>query len=761
MGLSLVAAPLTLVVAPAQAADPVEIQVLGINDFHGRILPNFGSRNLEGGAAVLAGAVDQLESEHPNSVFAAAGDLIGASTFESFIAQDKPTIDALNAAGLDVSAAGNHEFDQGYDDLINRVMAPESAENPYGGANWEYIAANVKMKASGNPALDPTYVQTFGTGESAVDVGFVGAVTEDLPSLVSPAGIEDLQVTDIVAAVNAEATALAADGVEIIVLLVHEGATDTSLASATDAASKFGKIVNGVNTDVDAIISGHTHKAYNHAVPVPAWVTEGRAVTTRPVVSAGQYGMNLNQLLFDVDPATGDLVSLEQNILPLVAGGAGAYPADADVETLVAEAKAEADVLGAEPLGELAGPLYLARVADGTVSRGGESTVGNLVAEIQRWATEAPTFGGAQIAFMNPGGLREDMVGLQDSDPATPLEFPATLTYKQAATAQPFANTLVNMGLTGAQIESVLEEQWQPAGSSRPFLKLGTSKGFEYTYDAAAQEITGMWLNGTPVQDDVTYSVTVNSFLASGGDNFATLAEGSNPKDTGRIDLSAVVDYMDTFASETPLPVDYAQHAVGVSFPAEAPASYSPGDTVAFDLSSLAFTGPADVRDDAVEVLLQGKSLGTFAVDNTIGTAQFDEHGTASIEAVLPRYAGDPDSVTVVGAKTGTKVEIPIATKWMPKLTSVVKVTRSPKKVYAKKTRPTMKVQVSAEGEQVTGWVKVRTGGNQYVRRVVDGVATLKVGPYATRGVKRVVIRYTGNAMTKSSRKIAQIFVRR
>ncbi|MEO7131803.1 MAG: ExeM/NucH family extracellular endonuclease, partial [Dermatophilaceae bacterium] len=193
----------------AAAADH-QIQILGINDFHGRIQQN----GQEAGASVLAGAVEQLRSENPNTVFAAAGDLIGASTFESFIAHDKPTIDALNAAGLEVSAVGNHEFDQGYDDLINRVMAPyDPITNPFGGAEWTYLGANVKLKASGDPALDPTWVRDFGD----VQVGFIGAVTEHLDELVTPAGIAELDITDIPTAVNAEADQLKAAGVDIIV----------------------------------------------------------------------------------------------------------------------------------------------------------------------------------------------------------------------------------------------------------------------------------------------------------------------------------------------------------------------------------------------------------------------------------------------------------------------------------------------------------------------------------------------------------------
>jgi 5'-nucleotidase len=242
--------------------------------------------------------------------------------------------------------------------------------------------------------------------------------------------------------------------------------------------------------------------------------------------------------------------------------------------------------------------------------------------------------------------------------------YPETLTYKQAAVVQPFANTLVNMRLTGEQIEAALEQQWQPAGASRPFLRLGVSEGFTYTYDAArpaGDRITAMYLDGAPIDPAASYSVTVNSFLASGGDNFAAFAGGAHKRDTGKIDLSAMVDYLATFAADAPLVADHSQRAVGVSFPADAPASYGPGDTVAFGVSSWAMSAPADVKDTELTVSLDGEVLGTFAVDNTVGTTPFDEHGTASVSVTLPKeVATGTGTLTLTGARTGTEVLVPV-----------------------------------------------------------------------------------------------------
>jgi 5'-nucleotidase len=622
-----------------------DVQIIGSNDYHGRLAA--GPR--------LAAYVKAARAANPNTVFAAAGDLVGATTFESFIQKDKPTIDVMNEAGLDVSAVGNHEFDAGYDDLVNRIMAPYDADtNPQGGAEWKYLGANVKFKDDGSDALEGTWIQDFGD----VEVGFVGAVTEDLPSLVSADGIADIEVTDIVDATNEAATELKDAGADVVVLLVHEGAGGTSYASATTPGTAFGDIVNGVSPDVDAIISGHTHLAYNHSVPVPAWVAEERAVTERPVVSAGQYGENLNKLVFTVDNATGEVQAKTQEIVPFAN-----FPAtgDAATQAIVNEANAEAAVLGAEPLGKIEAGFSRAKFVGGAENRGGESTLNNLVAEVQRWSTDT------EIAFMNPGGLRADM-------PGTGTDYPRTVTYKNAADVQPFANTILTMGLTGSSIKKVLEQQWQrTAGGtvpSRPFLKLGVSNGFEYTYDptrAEGDRITGMWLDGEAIEAGTTYQVAANAFLASGtGDNFFAFSEATGKRDSGKVDLAAMVDYMATFATDAdPLGVDYSQRAIGVAGLA---AEYAPGQTVTVNLTSLAMTGVGDLQDADVEATFNGQPVGEFAVDNTANPAgdanSNDEAGRATVSFTVPAgTASGTYDLVVTGTTTGTTTTVPVTVK--------------------------------------------------------------------------------------------------
>ena len=618
----------------SSALPPVDIDLVSINDFHGRLEAS-GS---VAGAAVLAGTVNKYRAANPNTAFVGAGDLIGASTFTSFIQNDQPTIDAFNAMGLDASALGNHEFDQGRDDLDNRILPA---------ASWDYLSANLFDKATGEAAYDEYSVETFGD----VTIGFVGATTDELSSLVSPAGIASLEIKPVVPEVNRVADALS-DGdpsngeADVIVLLVHEGAATTNISSATDN-SAFGRIVNGTNANVDAILSGHTHLAYNHLIPIAG------TDKLRPVISSGQYGEKFAHSAISVDPKTGELLSFTTEVLNL----AGAAAPDPEVAAIVAGAVAVAKVLGAVKVGDITASFTRARQTAGAENRGGESTLGNFVADVQLEATKET---GADIAFMNPGGLRADLTYASSSasDPD------GNVTFAEAAAVQPFANTLVTKELTGAQLKAVLEQQWQPAAAARPFLKLGVSEGFEYTYVVnpivAGTPVTGtvtrMSLNGVAIAPTDVFTVTVNSFLASGGDNFGTFAAGTNPTDSGKIDLQSMVDYFQANPVASP---DSAQRAIGVSLSAPDADGYSSGDQVTLSLSSLLFSNSAPSAATAV-VSAGDVELGRAAIDPAIVDTT-DESGRASVAITIP--TGTPAGtlvLTVSVPEAGTSIEVPI-----------------------------------------------------------------------------------------------------
>ena len=624
----------TIVGITATAA-PVTIDLLGINDFHGRL----EASGAVAGAAVLAGAVDSYRAANPNTLFVSAGDNIGATTFTSFIQDDEPTIEALNAAGLDTSALGNHEFDRGRADLDERVL---------GLADFPYLAANVYDRATGEPAYDPYWV----TEVDGIRVGFIGAVTEALPSLVTPAGIATLETRSIVTEVNRFAGQLSdgddANGeADVIVVLVHEGAAHNE---SLDADPAFNAMLGTISGDVDAIFTGHTHLKYAFLQPVEGWA-DGLA---RPVVQSGQYGENLAHVRLQVDPETGDVVANSAEIVPLANNG---FTPDPEVAAIVADAVAVAKQLGSVKLGDITDDLMRARASNGTSeNRGGESTLGNLIADVQLWATSEL---GTQIAFMNPGGMRTDITyastGAGDPD--------GNVTYQEAANVQPFANTLVTMSLTGEQIVQVLEEQWQPAGAQRPFLKLGTA-GLTYTYDptaAAGSRITQVWVGDAPLDLTATYRVVVNSFLASGGDNFATLALGADKADSGRVDLQAFVDYLGELSPVSP---DLAQRAVGVQVSPAPEGGFLPGDSVTVNLSSLLFSAGEPQGDAPTAVLtIDGTEVASAAIDPTVVDTT-DEVGRASATFVVPEgaEAGDLEVVvTVPSTGTTTSFTVPVA----------------------------------------------------------------------------------------------------
>jgi 5'-nucleotidase len=611
------------------APDPVEIDIVSVNDFHGRLVaeaPSATNPAPPGGAAVLGGVVDEYRAANPNTLFVSAGDSIGGSTFTSFIQQDQPTIDVLNEIGLDASAFGNHEFDRGQDDVNDRVLEE---------ADWPYLAANIYR--DGQPAY-----QEYSLHEvDGVTVGFIGAVTEDLPTLVSPAGIEGLEVRDIPTEVNRVADALS-DGDEsngeadVLVLLVHEGAPTADLPAPTDTTSKFGEIVNGVNAEVDAIVSAHTHQLYNNQALIPG------TDRTRPVIQGSEYGRYFGHLSLSVDPVSGELLSISSEVLPLT----GAATPDPEVAAIVTEAERVANELGAVEVGEITDSFLRAKQAAGGENRGGESTLGNLVADAHLAATAER---GAEVAFMNPGGLRADLVYEPDG----------TVTYREAANVQPFANTLVTLDLTGDLIRQVLEQQWQPAGASRPFLKLGVSSNLTYTYDPTApagSRIGTIYLDGEPLAADQVVRVVANSFLAAGGDSFTAFAQGTNRADTGLVDLEASIGY---FEGGVPVAPDYAQRAVGVSLSAPDADGYSAGDQVTLTLSSLLFSNGGPQQGTAV-VSVDGQQLGSAPIDPAIVDTT-DEQGRATVTITLPE--GTPAGtlvLTVSVPENGTSIGVPI-----------------------------------------------------------------------------------------------------
>ena len=552
-GLALAAlalAPGALVPPTSEAAQTGDqVTLYDINDFHG---------HLSQGRA-LACTLTDARADVPNSTLISSGDNIGGSEFASFLQQDNPTIDFLNALGLTASAAGNHEFDQGYDDLAGRVADR---------ADFDYLAANV-YTTDGSRALDAYSVVEAGD----VKVAVVGAVTASTPSLVSPGGIEGIEFRDPVDSVNTAIDELEASGTDYDVLVVayHEGA-DVSASAPGEApetdSEVFRRIVEETSPEADAIYTAHTHKTYAYEAPVP-----GQDGEVRPIVQTGNYGVALSQLTLELG-ADGDWDATAEGNQLLDVGAAPLEQCDADADPAYLEAAGIADQAiedaagpAAEPVGKIAADLTtawdpsVAAYQDGVWTatgptggstkgddRGSESSLSNMIADSMVWATHQDSYSGtaATIGVMNPGGVRAELWYPADGE-----EGDGVVTFAEANGVVPFANNLSTVDLTGAQVKELLEDQWQRDEDgeipSRPFLALGLSDNVDYVYDSTLPErerILSITVDGEPLDPEATYTVVAASFLTEGGDNFWTFQEGTNRTDTGILDRDAFAEYL-------------------------------------------------------------------------------------------------------------------------------------------------------------------------------------------------------------------------
>ena len=617
--------------APAPAADTTTIQLLTINDFHGRIAETPSNTPPIPGAAKLFGLANALKANMPTAIVA-AGDLIGASTFPSAIAQDQPTIDVMNAGGLTVSSVGNHEFDKGIADLKNRVIPA---------ANYPYLGANVYL--NGQHALDSYYINEVG----GLKVGYIGVVTVQTPQLVSPAGIVGVTFTDPVLEANKVAAQLK-DGDEsngeadIVVLMAHEGASEDSVGGGCLGVYSDGTFSRFAQSSaaIDAIVSGHTHQSYAYEMPVPGMAK------TRPVIQANEYSFKLGRITLSYDGHT-VTNSTAELLDPLTA------TPDPAVAAIVTAAVAQSVELGKAPVGSIS-----ATFPSGIGSRGDEWAVNNLVATAQLDQTSAAGRGGAQLAFVNPGGVRTGLFY-----PQSGTEGDGVVTYSEAFAVNPFANDVVTVSLTGAQIVQALENQVQPLDNaglpqSRPYLQLGTSSNFTYSYKyqpSAANalgkvEVTATSLNGTPLDPTATYRVTINSFLASGGDNFPAFLNGTDKTTTGDNDLIMFNAYLTAHPGLDPS--NFApKHTLVAGVPAGAGTPGTPAppvvplapapcpDAVATAAVTLS-TGSAHPGDT---IAVMGKDFAPyetvkgmlFSEPLAIGTATADENGVVLFDLVL------------------------------------------------------------------------------------------------------------------------------
>lgn len=531
----------------------VDVQLLSFNDLHGNLEPPAGSAgNVSetqpdgtvkaipaGGVEYLATSLRTARKGNPYSVTAAGGDMVGASPLLSGLFHDEPTIEALNKLKLDVSAVGNHEFDEGATELArlqnggcHPVEGCYEKGKKFKGADFPYLAANVTKEKTGKPLLKPYTIWK----KNGVKIGFIGVTLEGTPDIVTANGVKGLKFHDEVETINKYARELDRKGVKSIVALIHEGGAPASTSYNYDCDSPgagdgiSGPIVDiakGITPKVDALVTGHTHQAYVCTVPDPA----GKP---RMVTSASSFGKLYTDTTLTYDRRTNDIVRTSVKSANHVV--TRDQPKAADMTSLIERWNKLAAPIANRPQGWISADI------NGRGSTAPEKPLGNVIADAQLEGLAPADKGGAQVAFMNPGGIRGDLVYA-----ASGSEGDGVVTYGEAFTVQPFTNMMNVVDLTGAQLVTALQQQVSGANQASPKI-LQVSKGLTYTLDltktGAARVVTDtIKLNGEAIDPARTYRVAMNEFLAGGGDGFPALGQGTN-KLVGASDLDLFNAYL-------------------------------------------------------------------------------------------------------------------------------------------------------------------------------------------------------------------------
>lgn len=518
--------------APHPASSPVELNLVAINDFHGNLEPSkynwapAGSDKKQtiqaGGIDVLMGALDAFRKEDKDLLFVAAGDLVGASPAMSSMFADEPSIEAMNRMGLVASSLGNHEFDQGSKELLRQQHGGCDSPRPgkacqlskdFRGAGFTYLATNVVDAQTGKNLVPGWRIVDV----KGVKVGLVGAVLKDTPSVAVASAIKGLSFLDEADSINKVIPAMRAQGAQVFVVLIHEGGHTGEPYDKTYCDGLQGPIVGIVrklDPAIRLVITGHSHKGYLCKV-------DGRVVT-----QADAAGHLLSRIKMTVEPDSGRVDDIQVRNVVMTPQ---AFTPDAQMAAYLRDVRARSTA-------ELAKPV--ARIAAASVPRkeseAGESPLGDVIADAVVAATRDQ---GVQLGFMNPGGIRKDLEAGEGG----------VVSFGQAQAVLPFGNTLVVLDITGAQLRTMLEQQWDRPGNDRYTLQV--SSGLSYAWDSTrpvGQRLVpgSLKVDGKPVDEGRTYRIVANNFLADGGDNFPVLAKGINRQDTGMRDLDALVAYL-------------------------------------------------------------------------------------------------------------------------------------------------------------------------------------------------------------------------
>lgn len=544
--------------ATQQERQNQSINILAFNDFHGNLEPpkrfieaedptdiNKSVRIPVGGVSYFADAINKLRAQYPNNAVVSAGDLISASPLTSSLFLDEPTIETMNEIKIDFNAVGNHEFDRGTDELRRlqnggcqqyTTTKPCQINKDFAGAKFNFLAANVSLKADPKRTLFPAYkIKRYGN----IPVAFIGLTLEATPTIVSAAGIKDVDFHDEAETVNSLIPELKKQGVEAIVVVVHEGVAPSTKFNAKTCAGLSGPltgILDRLDTAVDVVVSGHTHQSYicDYSTLNPQ----------KPflLTSAGQYGTAITNIKLELDGKTGDVIKKDAQQVPIQSEAYTSGTTTVNLTNLYEKFNKTPSIEAILDKYRQAVTTISARIVGTTTTvinrnaaESGETALGNLIADAQQAAALTASNQGSDFTLMNPGGVRADLQTNSNNQ----------ITFGDVFAVQPFGNSIVTLSLTGQQIRELLEQQWSGANADRPRI-LQPSKELSYAYKKDATAVpraTQIMISGQALMDSKSYRVTVNSFIADGGDNFTVLTKGTNRVGGGQ-DVDALEKYI-------------------------------------------------------------------------------------------------------------------------------------------------------------------------------------------------------------------------
>ncbi|MGG3466072.1 bifunctional metallophosphatase/5'-nucleotidase [Neobacillus pocheonensis] len=487
----------------------IQVQLLGINDLHGQldITRKFNGRYI-GRVEYLAAYLKQRKAENKNTLLVHAGDMVGGSAPVSSLLEEEPTIEVLNKIGFNLGTLGNHEFDRGVKEMMRLIHGGNNPKTgTFEGAQFPYVCANVIDEKTGKLILPPYEIKKF----HGIPIGFIGVVLSDTPKIETASVLAGVKFTDEVKAINKAVANLKKQGVKAIVVLAHNGGSQSALTGA--ANGEIIDIAKKIDDEVDVLFGGHTHTYLN---------TE---VDRKLIVEAYSYGTAFSDVHLELDPATKDIVAKKAEIVNVYQD---AIKPDPEIKELMKKYEAKVAPIVNKLVGKAVNDIT------STKNKDGESAIGNLIADSERIAMNS------DLAFMNPGGIRGDILA-------------GEVTWGELFTIQPFKENLIKLNLTGDQIRRLLNQQWQPQGTVRMLQISGLKYTWDGTKGVGSKVIDIYRADGTPIDPKAKYTVTVPEYLANGGDDFSVFREGTD-KVVGPVDI----DVFENFVKQLKQPISYS-----------------------------------------------------------------------------------------------------------------------------------------------------------------------------------------------------------